>query len=162
MLFVKSVAALSEPEACVGYINETFSIAKQTNECKFYDTLRIGFNMYSINSYLECVPVAVADNDTIPDSALKASTFYNTYYHPYHGRLNETRGRGAWCPQTKSDRTDYLQVDMGTELSVCAVATQGALIIGEWTTSYKLDLSADGVTWETYKESNVEKVCKCQ
>ena len=50
--------------------------------------------MYSINSYLECVPVAVADNDTIPDSALKASTFYNTYYHPYHGRLNETRGRG--------------------------------------------------------------------
>ena len=118
--------------------------------------------MYTINSYLECVPVGVADNDTIPDAALKASTFYNGNYHPYHGRLNETRGRGAWCPQTKSDRTDYLQVDMGTELSVCAVATQGALIPSEWTTSYKLVLSADGVTWKTYKESNVEKVCECQ
>ncbi|RMX38268.1 hypothetical protein pdam_00003319 [Pocillopora damicornis] len=108
-------------------------------------------------SLVKCVPVAVADNDTIPDSALKASTFYSTYYHPYHGRLNETRGRGAWCPQTKSDRTDYLQVDMGAELSVCAVATQGALIPSEWITSYKLVLSADGVTWKTYKESNVEK-----
>ena len=118
--------------------------------------------MYTINSYLECVPVGVADNNTIPDSALKASTFFSRNFPPYHGRLNETRGRGVWCPQTTSDRTDYLQVDMGTELSVCAVATQGALIFSEWTTSYKLDLSADGVTWKTYKESNVEKVCKCQ
>lgn len=33
----------------------------------------------------ECVPVGVADNDTIPDAALKASTFYNGNYHPYHG-----------------------------------------------------------------------------
>ena len=118
--------------------------------------------MYTINSYLECVPVGVADNDTIPDAALKASTFYNGNYHPYYGRLNETRGRGAWCPQTKYDRTDYLQVDMGAVLSVCAVATQGALLVREWTTKYKLHLATDGVTWKTYKESNVEKVWKCQ
>ena len=50
--------------------------------------------MHSINSFLECVPVGVADIYTIPYSALKASTFFDTNYHPYHGRLNETRGRG--------------------------------------------------------------------
>ena len=35
LLFVKSVAALSEPEACVGYIDEMFSIAKQTMNANF-------------------------------------------------------------------------------------------------------------------------------
>ena len=46
---------------------------------------------------------------------------------------------------------------MGAVRSVCAVATQG-LRINVWTTSYKLHLSTDGVTWNTYKETNIEKV----
>lgn len=61
--------------------------------------------------------------------------------YPYYGRLHETRGHGVWCPATTSDKTDFLQVDMGTEHSVCAVATRGH----EWgarVTSYKLRLSA--------------------
>ena len=42
--------------------------------------------------------------------------------------------------------------------SVCAVATQGEIKYLEWTTSYKLHLSTDGVTWNSYKENNAEKV----
>jgi len=41
---------------------------------------------------------------------------------------------------------------------VCAVATQGASSADEWTTSYKIHLSVNGITWNTYKEDNVEKV----
>ena len=75
--------------------------------------------------------------------------------YPGNGRLNGIKG---WCPRTSSDRTDYLQVDMGSVHSVCAVATQG-FKGGTWrTTSYKLHLSTDGVTWDSYKEKNVEKV----
>ena len=55
-------------------------------------------------------------------------------------------------------RTDYLQVDLGTEHSVCAVATQGSSRYTEWLKSYILQMSKDGVTWGIYKENNAEKV----
>ena len=87
---------------------------------------------------------------------MKASSGYNIAYHAYNGRLNGDRGLGAWCPKTKTDRRDYLQVDMGTVRSVCAVATQG-LGYG-WTTSYKLFFSSDGVIYNTFKEMGAEKV----
>ena len=119
----------------------------------------------------ECGPVGVADR-TISDARMTASTHYTrpkqksyygsrsyTYYYPYYGRLNENRGGRAWCART-SYRTDYLQVDMGAVLSVCAVATQGEGGSSYWTTSYKVHLSSDGVTWNAYKENNVEKVNK--
>lgn len=89
---------------------------------------------------------------------MTASTFYDSNYRPYYGRLNENRGNGAWCPKTQTDKTDYLQVDMGTVHSVCAVATQGANGASQWTTSYKLRLSMNEVNWNTYMQNNVEKV----
>ena len=89
---------------------------------------------------------------------MTASTVYDTRFYPYYGRLHENRGYGGWCPKTETNRTDYLQVDMGTMLSVCAVATQGETINNEWTTSYKLQLSTDGVTWSVYEETSTAKV----
>ena len=59
---------------------------------------------------------------------------------------------------TATNRTDYLQVDMGTVRSVCAVATQGSRVGWAWTTSYKLQLSIDGVTWNVYNERQVARV----
>ena len=43
-------------------------------------------------------------------------------------------------------------------LSVCAVATQGEKKYSAWTTSYKLYLSSDGVTWNAYEETSTTKV----
>ena len=89
---------------------------------------------------------------------MTASTVHDTRFYPYYGRLLENRGNGGWCPKTETDRTDYLQVDMSTMLSVCAVATQGQKINNERTTSYKLQLSTDGVTWNAYEEASTAKV----
>ena len=100
----------------------------------------------------------MTDNNTIPDVKMTASSFHSSNQYPYYGRLNETRGAGGWCPKNKSDRTEYLQVDMDEVRSVCGVATQGVLSLTEWTTSYKLRLSTDGITWSTYRETNFEKV----
>ena len=105
-----------------------------------------------------CGPLGVEDRDTVLDDRMTASTYHNKDYYPYYGRLNESRAYGAWCTKTSSDRTDYLQVDMGAVYSVCAVATQGLRSSSVWTTSYKVHLSTDGVTWKSYKENNVEKV----
>ncbi|KAL9970483.1 hypothetical protein ACROYT_G022865 [Oculina patagonica] len=104
-----------------------------------------------------CGAVGVEDRNTIPDARMTASTFNSKYYYPHYGRLNGNKGYGAWCPKTKSDRTDYLQVDMGAVHSICAVATQGGESYGERATSYKLYLSTDGITWNAYKQNNVEK-----
>ena len=89
---------------------------------------------------------------------MTASTFKNKFNKPYYGRFHESRGKGAWCPKTQTSRTDYLQVDMGTMLSVCAVATQGKQIYSQRTTSYTLYLSTDGVVWNAYKETSTAKV----
>ena len=105
-----------------------------------------------------CSSVGVADRNIIPDSRMTASTFNSSSFYPYYGRLHENRGKGGWCTKTTNYRTDYLQVDMGAVRSVCAVATQGPRRTPEWTTRYKLHLSTDGVTWNTCKETNVEKV----
>ena len=100
----------------------------------------------------------MTDKNTIPDVKMTASSFYNSYQYPYYGRLSETRGEGVWCPKSRYDRTEYLQVDMDEMRSVCGVATQGTPSLTDWTTSYKLRLSTDGITWSTYRETSFEKV----
>ena len=112
----------------------------------------------SFCSHLECGPVGVADKNTISDARITASTFHNARHNPKYGRRHERRQHGAWCTKTKTDRKDYLQVDMGTVLSVCAVASQGERKYHLWTTSYKLYLSSDGVTWNAYEETSTAKV----
>ena len=104
-----------------------------------------------------CEPLGVANRNILPDARMSASAVYSSSYQPYYGRLNEDRGAKRWCPKV-TDRTDYLQVDMGAVRYVCAVTTRGQRESSEWTTSYKLHLSSDGVTWNVYKENNVEKV----
>ena len=55
--------------------------------------------------------------------------------------------------------SEYLQIDMGAQHPVCAVATQGADIAwSRWTTRYKLSLSSDEVTWASFQENNATKV----
>ena len=89
---------------------------------------------------------------------MTASSYYNSHYYPHYGRLHGRRGRGAWCPKTTDNRGDYLQIDMGAQRTVCAVATQGRARYGEWTKRYKLSLSRDGVNWLFYQEDNKTKV----
>ena len=61
-------------------------------------------------------------------------------------------------------QSGHLQIDMGTQHSVCAVlqvATQGDSALSKWTTSYKPEFSLDVATYKTNKENNVDKVSNC-
>ena len=107
-----------------------------------------------------CSPVGVADTSKIPDAKMTSSS-YNSNYHPYLGRLHETRRYGVWCAETASDRTDFLQVDMGVVHVICAVATQGpGSQRGSHVTSYKLFFSTDGAKFNAYSEQHQAKVKK--
>lgn len=107
-----------------------------------------------------CVPVGVEDLKRIPDNSITASTYFSGDYHPFYGRLNGKRGSyRVWCSKNKDDRTDYLQVDLGSVQDICALATQGARDSSLFTvTSYKLKLSLDGTTYNFYMEDNTVKV----
>ena len=102
----------------------------------------------------------MAEKNAISDARMTASTVHDTRFYPYYGRLHENRGYGGWCPQNKSDRTEYLQVDMGEVRFVCGVATQGRRLGPQRITSYKLQLSTNGIAWNIYRETNIGKVLR--
>ena len=108
----------------------------------------------------------MASSVRIPDNSFSASSIFAPKYAAKYGRLN---GRGAWEPKTKTDPTDYLQIDLLYEYVICAVATQGnpptqSVKAQEWTTKYKLRFSLNDTTFLPYKENEIDKVgmsCSC-
>lgn len=99
------------------------------------------------------IPVGVSDPRIIPDNWMTASSQDKNRCRPANGRLNGIRGDG-WCTVVEGSTTDWLQVDMGTRIQVCAVATQGDVNGDEWTTVFKLSYSSDEKNWTTYKDFN--------
>ena len=100
--------------------------------------------------------IGLAFGGTIPDSSFAVSSHYDRRYKPSYGRLNgNSRG---WAPKTTFDPADYLQIDFLYEYVICAVATQRAHGIMEWTRKYKILLSMDGTSMVTYQENNVDRV----
>ena len=103
--------------------------------------------------------IGVASRDTVPDSSFSATSEYSNFYKASNGRLNDTTA--CWAPSGNNNVTDYLQIDLGYEFIICAVATQGNGKdpgANEWTTKYKIQLSLDGTTFVSYQENNVDKV----
>lgn len=80
---------------------------------------------------------------------MTASSDAGTNFKPYNGRVNVKKWWYRWCPSTSTDQTDYLQVDIGSVRNVCAVATQSRY--SQYAKTYYLQISVDGVNWNTYK-----------
>ena len=88
---------------------------------------------------------------------MTASSHYGTEkYSAKYGRLFNESGYG-WFPKNNK-KTDWLQVDLGKEFLVCAVATQGGNYHKAWTTAFKLLYSADGNNRKTYKDGDGEDI----
>ena len=107
--------------------------------------------------------MGVANRDIVQDKQISASTYYSSRHMPHYGRLYGTRGLG-WCVKANNMR-DWLQVNLDKTLSVCGIATQGGSDKGidqEWTKSYSISTSLDGITFTDYKEENAKKVTVIQ
>ena len=116
--------------------------------------MKADLNYYLVACEMEAIGLAFGG--TIPDSSFSASSHFDHRYKPSYGRLNGS-SRG-WAPKTKFNSADYLQIDLLYEYVICAVATQGANGIDEWTKNYEIQLSVDGTTMVTYQENNVDRV----
>ena len=97
--------------------------------------------------------LGMEDPNEIPESAITASSYYNSYYKPSQGRLYQQYegGSGSWLAKT-SDQNQWLQVNLGGWRQVMAFCTQGRLNAAHWLTSYSLAFSYDGVFYRTLHE----------
>ncbi|XP_020631475.1 uncharacterized protein LOC110068439 [Orbicella faveolata] len=86
----------------------------------------------------------------VRDNQLTASSTLSDEWLPKYARLN---GPKAWCgkPNDKSDKDEYLQIDLGKVQMVTRVAVEGK----EWdlVEGYYLWYSQDGKEWKAYSES---------
>jgi len=104
-------------------------------------------------------PVGISYPSIIPDKQMTASSQYSNHYQPFYGRLHGLRGDG-WCSKYPDRNDDWLQVDLGETVHVCAVATQGDVDGNEWVTDFKLSYSSDGNNWTPYKDGNGREVVR--
>ncbi|XP_019623436.1 PREDICTED: lactadherin-like [Branchiostoma belcheri] len=95
------------------------------------------------------------ESGAIPNDRITASSYYYDAAHaPYRARLNGVAGVGSWS--VRYNRIgEWLQVDLGEMKTVTGTIIQGRHHhTNQWVTSYKLQYSADGLSWITYASSD--------
>ena len=107
-----------------------------------------------------CLEALGMQNGRIPDSAIMASTEYNSALKAINGRLHflYRSGRaGAWTAQ-KNDVFQFLQVNFGDWTKVTRVAIQGRQDANQWVKSFSLSYGYDPIFFKVFKEDGSEKV----
>ena len=105
--------------------------------------------------------VGVADESTIPDDQLTASSEAADETSSKHGRLNKVAETGnAWCPSA-ADPQKWLQIDCGVTQEISHVATQGRQNRPDMVYTFALAYSMGGNEWLNYTENGVRKVKNC-
>ena len=100
------------------------------------------------------------ENHKITAAQITASSQFDGYYVPNHGRLHYKGIGGAWTA-AGNDLSQWFQIDLRVEANVTFVATQGRYDEpNQWVTQYKLQFSKDGLSFQFYKETgeNSDKV----
>ncbi|XP_078572483.1 lactadherin-like [Branchiostoma floridae x Branchiostoma japonicum] len=124
-----------------------------------YGDLNLDFGEEDVRLSPDCSLEPVGVDNTlqrIPATQLSASSAVSGG-EPARGRLNYkpvSGGEGAWVPE-KQDREQWLQVDLGKELVVGGVVTQGSgeEVSPSFVRSFHLSYSMTGEYWITYSNS---------
>lgn len=96
------------------------------------------------------------DDRSISDSQLTASSF-KPNYDASNGRLNHVKTAskgGSWCA-AKSDAHQYLQIDLGKQMTYSGISTQGAGETQDWVKKYKIQKSNDGKLFQDHTEFGI-------
>ena len=95
----------------------------------------------------------------IEDGQITASSEYSSNHAAIQARLNFKAGggkQGGWSARY-SDAKQWIQVALGSYTTLTGIATQGRNDYDQWVTSYYLQYSDDGVTFDDYKEPDYNK-----
>ncbi|XP_072296731.1 contactin-associated protein-like 2 [Eucyclogobius newberryi] len=85
----------------------------------------------------------------LPYSFFSSSSAFGRDYGAGYGKLQRNQGAGGWVP-LDSDRSPWLQVDLGGRQEVVAVATQGRYGSSDWAARYRLLYSDTQKNWRPY------------
>ena len=99
------------------------------------------------------LPLGLEDK-RITDGALTASTYYNTYYSPWYGRINSIYSWGA----RTNNVNQWFQVNFVSVVKVTGIATQGRQNANYWVKTYTLYYSPDSTNFRYYTEGRGAKV----
>jgi hypothetical protein len=82
----------------------------------------------------------------LPDSAFSSSGHSDENHAPHFARLN---GPKCWCPKRQGGDGQWLQIDLGSAVVVCAFAVQGRFF--DWASTLDFQVSATGEesAWES-------------
>ena len=92
------------------------------------------------------------------DAQITAST-QHSMYPAKDARLHFTGGHGGWGPET-TDAHQFLQVDLGKEMEVTGIKTQGCHGGGYWVRSYTVSYGNDGTHFQNYEKEKVWRPLK--
>ena len=95
--------------------------------------------VYFISSGLPNYLALGMESFRISDLQLSASSQADTSHSAVYSRLNHHIQGGAWIP-VKSDRSEYLQIDLGWVMILTGISTQGHPEKPYRTLTYKLKL----------------------
>ena len=102
------------------------------------------------------MPLGAEDGRLVP-GYFSASTYYNHYLAPWHGRVNH---RWSWSARYRR-HGQWLQISLGGSSTIKAIATQGRQDAHQWVTKYTVGRSVDGMRFVHYTEGRKRKVTKC-
>lgn len=106
----------------------------------------VQFICYIHCSVARCsVPVGLEDK-RMRDGAMTASTYYNRYLAPWHGRINH---RWSWSAR-RSVRNQWLQVYFGVLARLTGILSQGRQDANQWVKTFILTFSRDGFKFVKY------------
>ncbi|KAK3755604.1 hypothetical protein QZH41_017598 [Actinostola sp. cb2023] len=139
-----------------GTIGQYIRITPKSNNYGSTSCMRT--ELYGVPQTTVCTKMSVGLSYSIvvPDHRFTASSYYDHRYEPRYARL--VTSSHAWGPKTRAG-SDWLQIDLGSVVYLCAVATQGAgAFANDFAKTYKLRVSMDNINWEYYQQNNADKV----
>ena len=102
------------------------------------------------------------ESSAISDAQISASSQWDGNHAAIQGRLNfkaESGKQGGWSAR-HNDQNQWLQVDLGSFKTVKYLATQGRNLVDQWVTSYKVEYSDNGSSFQYYQQQGADKVCE--
>ncbi len=92
------------------------------------------------------VPLGL-ENGRVSDSQITSSSAWSATLSTRQARLN---GVASWTARGR-DQDQWIQVDLGKEDVVTAIATQGRSNADQWVKTYSVSYSSDGQSFDYYK-----------
>ncbi|XP_078346340.1 uncharacterized protein LOC144631705 isoform X1 [Oculina patagonica] len=112
----------------------------------WYGHMSMRMELYGCNIYSDCMSPLGLEANGIPDSAITASSVWDSNHGPNNARIFHMAGggrTGAWSAKT-NDKGQWIQVNLGKSLEVTKIGLQGRQDYAQWLTEYRVSYSLDG------------------